>query len=421
MDNTSGKAFFPGAGAPCDFGGIVVIPLQDACNPPTKRLWKIGWPGIGYDAFGLFAPVGYEFVATHELGHMLGLPDTGTGPGVMVPAGYHTTYLFLHALDRDSIQVQGGTTLRRAHTSLSASGTSWTAPSQLSPLTTSFPPGMDGTRTTSPGVVTASNIAFSDTANIRAGISGSWTTWPAASAAYDLYKWASVANTPGGQTLVVWPDDCTQGYESCDIDWAWTNNAGVSWTRGTYTSADTFSKVYVEYDEARNRFVMAYLETAASRVHVRSAIATAAPVWVGSTTLGTNAYRHLGGMVFDASGNGLLVASSNAAATKGHLAQVNIGWTGSTYSLVSTGWLTSPSALAVTRRPFGVARNPANGRIVVVWQDSGLTRSMGTCNKTGTSTGVMCSAPIFPISNIVNGVDLAFDRVGTQFVAGFTQ
>lgn len=75
MDNTSAKAFGPGAGASCGSTGTIIrMIMQDSCNPGTPRQWKTGWPGSTYHSFGLSGAVGYEFVATHELGHTLGLP-----------------------------------------------------------------------------------------------------------------------------------------------------------------------------------------------------------------------------------------------------------------------------------------------------------------------------------------------------------
>jgi len=420
-ENTSGKAFGATSGN-CDGpGALIIMVMEDSCNPGSPRKWRTGWPGSTFDAWGLSGAMSYEGVATHELGHVLGLPDAVEGGiGIMSYTYWHTADWHLYPIDRDSIRLLGGSALRRAVTSTSTWGSVWSSTSQISALRTTFPPGIDGNRAGSAGLTSASYVSFTDVVDVKSGGHGSWSAWPAASTAYDVHQWASIANAPSGQSIVVWPDDCAQTASGCNIDWAWTNSSGSPWVRGTLTAADTFSKAFVEYDASRGRFVLAYLDAGTSRIHTRSAVATSPPSWSSSTTLGTERYRYLGGMVFDSVGAGLLVAASNDAATKGRIRQLGLGGSGSSYTLNGTSWLTSSSELARTRRPFGIAHDASSNRTVFAWMDAGLSRSMAACSKSGVSPLTPCASLTFPFTDIMNGVDVAFDNSTSQFVAGFT-
>jgi len=423
-DNVSTKSFFAGSGSCDTAGNLLFMVMQDSCNPGTARKWRTGWPGATYDFAGLAGFASYEGVATFGLGQMLGLPSA-TGTGVMAPVTWHTGAWHLFPIDTDSIRTQSGSTLRRAVTSTSSNFLAWSATSPISSLRTTFPPGLDGSLSTAPGLTSASYVSFTDVIDVKRGAHGSWSAWSPASPPFDVHQWASIANSGFGETLVVWPDDCTQGVSGCDIDWAWTDNSGATWTRGTLTDANTFSKAFVEYDASRARFVLAYLDSATSRIHLRSAHAPSAPVWSSVVTLGTDRYRYLGGMVFDPAngGPGLLIAASNAEATKGHIRQLGIKRSGTGYALDGMGWLQPQSAWAHTRRPFGIAHDVVSNRTLFAWRDGGTPRNLHVCWKTGIDPSTTCCQNCFAVASpdIMNGVDAAYDRTTAQFVVGFTQ
>lgn len=310
-------------------------------------------------------------------------------------------------------------------TSFSVSGASWsgTAPILLA-ASSSFPPSLGGGYNHNNSTpLRASSVTASGDVEVFSGTHGasifSWDLRPQPSP-IDAYKWTSIAHSTFGETLVVWPTGCTVDVNACNVAWAWTDNDGSTWSTGTLTSADTPGKVYVEYDRFRDRFVMAYIDAADSRIVLRSALAAAAPSWSTESLTFAVPYRHLGGMVFDNSGNALLVASSGYGPNKGRIVQFDIGGSGATYSLSNPNYITFTGTLAVTRRPFGIAYDAGPDNVMIVWRNTGSTRSMGVCTHSGLSASTPCSAPTFPISDIVNGVDLAYDPPNNRFVAGFS-
>ena len=417
-DNTIGKAFYPGAGAECDSGDPVVnMVMQDSCNPGTPRDWRTGWPGTTFNPWGLGGAAGYEMVAAHEFMHMQGLPDEGPGPGMGCCTNWHTSFRFLYPIDVLSIRAQAGPTIRRPRTVWSTLGTSWSSSSLLSTNYSSSPPDLDGMGGT--GLSAAIWEPVFQVANVRTGNHGSWTNVPTPTSIGDLHKWPSIASSSFGESLVVWPDDC-DNTNACTIDWAWTNNGGTSWTTGTLSDARTHSKAFVQYDQNRDRFVLAYIHRNDARIMTRST-AAASVSWGNNHPTIAVPYRHLGGMVFDGDGAGLLVAASDQAATKGQIAQFAFTVTGTSYGLVNGSWATSPAGAAKTRRPFGIARSPYSQRVVMVWRDVGNPRSMAVSRKLGIGSSIAFDAPTFPIADISNGASIAFDAFNDRFVAGYAQ
>lgn len=428
MDNNSAKAFFAGAGPPCETSKPHVrVILQDSCNPGVTRNWTTGWPPNPLQTLGLTGWVGYEFALVHELGHMLSLPDAFPPPppalpaGVMCCVGSHGSFLHLAPIDIESVRSLAGNTTRRPHTIWSTTGATWSSPTLLSSTPTASPPDLDGNL---PGGFGPIRAAFWDplfrSTQMREGTDSSWTTMPSASPAFDVDATAAIANSQFAETMVVWLDDC-DGNTLCDIEWAWTNNNGTNWTRGTIADADTHSKAYVEYDGHRDRFVIAAISHLDARIRMVSAPAVSAPGWGTWSDTVALPYRHLGGMVFDNTGNGLLVASADFVGVNGLIAQFNISSTSSgVYSLNNGQWAAATASQANTRLPFGIARDAGSGRIMMVWRDGGSPRPLATAVKFGVSTSVKFSAPSFPVLNIVNGASVAFDNANNRFVAGFS-
>lgn len=403
-------------------GGKIEMHMVNACNPSQPRQWFVGWAPLPTHTQGITGATSYEAVMTHELGHMFGLNDVplGTaGPGIMNGAPVTnalTAWLHLYPIDRNSIVALGGATARRPRTSTSVTGTqAWSIPTFIVPAgVASTSPSLDGNR---PSSGTYPLSAITSTVGNGADYAVGNTGWadrpnPTATTAMPL----GVANSTFGETMVVWGSDCNVDVNGCDVAWAWTNNDGTSWTTGTYTTADTFTKPFVEYDSFRDRFVLAYIGMGEQRLYLTSAPAASAPGWDPTPMPGYSPMRHLGGLIFDGS-TGLMVASSGWGGDKGRILQFNITHNGSDYVMSGANYLTNTDSR--TRRPFGIARDGSH--VVVVWRDTGAGRDMFGCAKTGLSASIRCATPTHQVSAIVNGVDLAFNPSTNRFVAGFSQ
>jgi len=419
-DNVIGKAFGLAPSGTCDSSQpLVRIILEDSCNPGTPRDLRTGWPGSTFGQLGIAGAQGYENVIGHELAHMIGIPDEGAPQGLGCCNFSHTSWRMTYPIDVVSIQAMAGLTNRRPYTSDSATGTAWGTPLLMSTGRTSSPPHLDGNLPSSMGPLRSTywrpNLQM---ASVHEGTHGSWSTLPNASSPTAVNTGSALANSDYGETMVVWPGNCNN-LNACDIEWAWTNNT-TTWTRGTLVDADTHSKAYVEYDLAADRFVLAYIDSSDARITTRSAPAVWAPGWTSETATVAAPYRHLGGMAFNSSGAGLLVASVDISWAKGYLAQFRMVRSGSVYTLTGAAWLTSPAVAARTRRPFGISYDDGSNRTIVVWRDVGSPRPMAVSTKTGLGTANYFSSPTFPITGIVNGVTVAYDDAADEFVAGFT-
>lgn len=419
VDNTSAKAFWPGSGNCAAGAPEIVMIMQDSCNPGTQRQWRTGWPGSTFQAWGLGGAMGYEHVAGHELGHMLGFPDAGPYPAVMCCNNRHTSFRMLYPIDINTARRWYGTPARFVATATTTDGLSLSGVSMpickrttLPPSLTSFPSSTQPLRMS----LSESSTRF---AQMQQGTHATWTTHPSEGDAADAHKWTSVSSSTYGETLVVWPINCDNNV-GCDIRWAWTNNNGSSWTRGTLTDADTYGRPAVAYDVYADRFVLAFIDVAESRVITRSAPAISAPAWSANNPTGALPYRYMGGMVFDSAGNGLLLAASDDAAAKNRIAQFQLVRSGSTYNTGVSSWALANAGAANTRRHFDVSRNPVTGLILLAWRDGGNPRPLATATKTSMSAADPFMGPNFPLSSISNGVDLAFDEMNSRFVVGFT-
>jgi hypothetical protein len=426
-DNALAKAFYAGAGS-CRTpaaGPIVHVILQDSCTA-TTRPWKTTWPGAGGSG-GYY----YESVLTHELGHMLSMPDvvstTGTMNGVYTE---HASTLHLYPIDQASALITGdGLTHRRPRTAASTdAGVTFGAQSLISGLFSA----------TSPSLASANDLGLrasiwemglSSTA-VRRGTHGSWTTItsPPNGGFGSASEWVSVSHASGGQTVLAWPTNCNNTAH-CQIAWAFTANNGTSWTTGTLTSAGTYARVELAYDPFRDRFVMAYLDGDTSRIFMSSTAATAV-AWTTpnvasqASTAITETFRYMGGLVFDSGGAGLLAAGTNSSYTSnpepGQIVQMNTSVTGTTYTLGWAFWASSANPTwYITRRHFGLARNPA-GTIVMGWRGPSGPRSFSTASKaTLTASGGFGSISE-PILDAVNSVDLAWSPISNAFIGGLS-
>lgn len=418
-NNTSAKAFWSGHGscATDPPAPNFIMIMQDSCNPGTPRMWRAGWPGPSvHDPWGLAGTMPYEGVATHELGHTLGMFDFAGSAGVMNPSGAHTAHLHLYPNDVQQLRGVEGTTFLRPHTIDSANGSSWTSsPLAATPssMVSSLVPAIGGQMPGANAMRISMGEAWLRYAPVRTGAPGAWSSHAAASAVLDVDSWVSVATSDFGELLVVWVDDCT-GTNSCNIDWAWTNNSGSSWSTGTLSDTNTYARPSVAYDRGRDRFVLAYIDDINSQVITRSSPAISSPVW--SSAFGTSMapYRYLGGMIFNASGTGMIFAAANTATTRGRIAQFTMGGSGSTYSIVNGTWLTSQSNR--TNRSFGVAYSRAQNRIVVIWKEWPF--QVWRTTRTGIGSLAAFPAPTAFASHFVSsGVDAAVNLQTDRFVA----
>ncbi len=415
-DNSAARAFYPLGGSCGAWRPYVIAFMKDSCAPHPTRQWVEHYPNPWHSA-GIAGQTGYEGAMTHELGHMLGFDHPVGVDSVMCCPGTPATFLRLFPIDIASTRAVFGNTGRRPHTAWSSTGSSWSAPSILSTSASSSPPALDGNLPSGSGPLRA---AFWDplwrNVAVREGTHALWSSMSSASVPFDVDAGASIANSDFGETMVVWLDDC-DGTFACDVEWAWTN--GSSWTRGTLET-NTHTKAYVEYDRYEDRFVLASISELDARIRLTSANAITAPGWAPWTSTIAIPYRHLGGMVFDGAGNGLLVASVHYGGVKGYIAQFNIGSSGSTYTLSGGQWATLTPSSADTRRPFGIAYDSSTGRVMAAWRDVSSPRHLAVATKFGLSTSVKFSSPTFPISQIVNGANVAYDHVNNRFTAGFS-
>ncbi|MFK8000117.1 MAG: hypothetical protein AB8H86_11000 [Polyangiales bacterium] len=123
-------------------------------------------------------------------------------------------------------------------------------------------------------------------------------------------------------------------------------------------------------------------------------------------------------MVFTAAGQGLLVAASGYEGDKGRLVQWNLLYNGTNYYLANANYLTNTHER--TRRPFGIAYDDGADTVMVVWRNASSNRSMSHCTKTSFGASTRCGAPATAVSQVVNGVNLAYDPPNNVFTAAFS-
>jgi len=208
----------------------------------------------------------------------------------------------------------------------------------------------------------------------------------------------------------------------CRIAWAWTNNSGNSWTTGTITPTNgTFAKPEVIYDTSRDRFVLLYINGQDYRIWGAWSPAIG-PSWTAPVVLSQpgERFRYMGGAVMDATGTGLVVASTGNpyfGTRPGRLVQMAL--TGS-YSVGWQYWVFDDFYAHITRRHFGIARRASNGRVLLAFRATSSVRAMVVSTKTSISPSVEFPAPTEEIAWMINGVDVAFNGSAAAFTAGLS-
>ncbi|MBK8172339.1 MAG: hypothetical protein IPK60_18620 [Sandaracinaceae bacterium] len=415
----------PGSGD-CSGGGVFIqMILKDPCTHAV-RPWVTTWPGS--TAGGGFI---YEGSLIHELGHALGLPDVTTQHGVMhgwaleAGAGLH-----LYTDDGLTVQQQMGLTTRNPATISSTNATSFGAPSLLASYFSSQGP----TVTAASDGVSPFRIGVWDQiwqlAGASSGNHGSWTGMTSPPNGYigSIHDPVSISRSNSdNEVILAWPSDChTETH--CDIRWALTSNGGSSWSTGTISGAGAIGRVEVAYDAFRNRFVLAYINGDSARIYTASAIAQNPLSWsvpqVASQTVGgfAQAFRYMGGVVFDSSGLGLLTAGAfDTTGRPGVIVQMAVTYPLATrYSVGAWSYANSTLPLNyVTRRPFGLARS-SGGTIALAWRGGSSTRAFTTAIKASMSPTSAFGAGGERASSVINSVDIAWSPVSNTFLGAFS-
>ncbi len=414
-----------------DASPLVSMVLQDSCSGAV-RPWVPGQvPGNFFS---------YEAVLAHELGHaVFDLPDRYAGAcapvlqdTIMFSYGRATAALHLYPVDVNTARARNGNLgFGRPYASDTADlGVTFSGRTTLLAGST-----IDARMT--PAI--ASRFPSSDLVAVVAdqfvgrpfsGVPGSWTAQPVTINPTGFYSQPAVAFSEFGETLATWNTSCTAASD-CSVSWAWSNNNGASWTTGAVLAsnpfgAGTYTRTAVAYDRFRDRFVMAFIEGNSRQPSMISSPA-ASPSWtspgaVANFTPPNPMLRSMGGMVFDGSGGGLLVAVSDETATYGQIFQ---------YPIISNpagGYFVDPAQTVAgpgyatwftARRSIGLARRPSDGRIFMAWRSMFDGDVIATAHKTSISASATFSVRRTSPFTSESGVDTAFVFGSARFAISF--
>lgn len=428
----SATAIFYTGSCPGPVGVIINVHMVNQSGVP--RVWTPYWQ---FDPTTFVSS--YEAVLVHELGHAaFGFPDTVPQPtGVMVGSfGRYPAGLILYPEDIIAAVSTYSPSSEIARTVATTNlGATWSASAYFdaSTTTTSFPPSLTPTDSSSQPVAGVLSTWTSSRVLVRHGNHGTFAAY-ADTPSEVVWHESHAAVSSYGETMVVFPVDCNRD-NFCSIYWAWTYNDGSTWVGGkvlTPPAWGTYTRPSVAYDPYRDAFVLAYISGVDSEIYTLSTPA-AAVNWGASTRLRPTSdsfakpFRHMGGMVFDSAGTGLIAATAlwdeaptyynNPIATP--IVQANLTWNGSQYVLGNIGYnrYYSTRGEARTRVPFGLSRSAA-GQIFMAWRGTSNSRRLTFSTKSSISATSWFSPPTESLIEAPNGVTVS--AAGANFVAGYS-
>lgn len=431
-DNAAAKAFYASSGDCATNGTIIRVIMRDSCTN-VVRPWTPFWPGNGSSG-----GINYEAVLIHELGHAaFGFPDTTLSTGVMhKDYNLHARYLAISAIDaRSAVTQYGWTGLFPLTMSSSNAGVSWSSTS-LYESTTSFspfPPALDTRYNTSIPTQGVNVFSYSATPQFRRGDHAAFSGHGSSPPTPETWSQATLAYSTYGEILALHTTDCDLA-RHCSLQWMWSNNQGASWSTGVIApspAVGTFARAEAAYDVANDRFVVVYIRGDSARPYSTWTYA-ASPVWSTPiyASLGEDPMplRHMGGLVFDNAGTGLLVASAfrdngpalGALSVLSPIVQMQVTLEPSGYRISNASYARSYTwrSLARTRRNFGLARSP-EGQIVMAWRGTSSLRRLMISRKTSIASTSLFSAEEEQPITVTNGVDIGYSQGSSSFVVGF--